>query len=721
VISVFSVVKMFDLNDAQKQAVEAGDGPQLILAGAGSGKTRTIVHRIGHLIANRGYAPHRILAVTFTNKAAGELKERLSDLIGDDGGGVISGTFHSISLRFLRRYADTLGYPKSFQVIDADDQRTLVKRILKGRNIASDTLHPSYLLGWIEHCKHAGLLPDQAPEQMWSGIDLRELYATYQSELMKLERMDFSDLLVNTVRLLRDFPDAGAALRARFDHLLVDEYQDTNPVQHEWLTLLSSDHHNLTVVGDDDQSIYGWRGADVRHILDFEHLWRGSSKQDGSDTTVGIHRLEENYRSTPSILRFANAIIDANHDRHEKVLKATREDGPIPEWIVCNDEYDEARKVARFLERRRDYGVAWEDMAVLYRSNRQSLVLEQILREEEMPYRIIGGVGFFERMEIKDALSFWSLINNCADAMHLARIINKPKRGIGAKGQEKLLASLATSGLRASEWLDVVANGGDAVANKLQPLASLIQTIRAEVESHLDRGFMAILEQSGYLESLQALGQIEAESRIENIRALQGYIEQTLSEGLTPIEFMDRAALLQSGEDVTEKDSDRGEADDCVISLMSLHRAKGLEFDTVVLAGVEDGLLPHQRSLDEGESGVAEERRLLYVGITRAENCLLLTSARQRRVFGDMHYPVPSRFIKSISQDVLKQDKPAPVTIEPMNESGIYIGAGVRHPSFGEGVVLELEGGGDATRITVEFERAGLKRLMLKYAALEMI
>lgn len=711
---------MINLNDAQQAAVEAGDGPQLILAGAGSGKTQTIVHRIGHLISARGYAPHRVLAVTFTNKAAGELKERLSYLIGDDGGGVVSGTFHSISLRFLRRYADVLGYPKSFQVIDADDQRTLIKRLLKSRNIASDKLHPSYLLNWIEHCKHAGILPGDAPEQMWSGIDLRELYAAYQAELMQLERMDFSDLLVNCVRLLKEFSDVATALRARFDHLLVDEYQDTNPVQHEWLTLLSSEHHNLTVVGDDDQSIYGWRGADVRHILDFEHLWKTGNGSSSPDIKVGIHRLEENYRSTPSILKFANAIIHINPDRHEKELRATREDGPMPEWLVCNDEYDEARKISRFFQSRRDRGVGWQSMAVLYRSNRQSLALEQVLREEEMPYRIIGGVGFFERMEIKDALSFWALLNGCADSMHLQRIMNKPKRGIGAKGQEKLVASLASSGLRAAEWLDMVADGGEAIAGKLQPLAGLIRHIRTEIETHSDRGLMALLEQSGYLESLQSFGEIEAESRIENIRALQGYIEQTLSEGVTPIEFMDRAALLQSGEQVAE-DKNSDEEDNRTISLMSLHRAKGLEFDSVVLAGVEDGLLPHQRSLDEGESGVAEERRLLYVGITRAENCLLLTSARQRRVFGDMHYPIPSRFIKNISPDILKHEKPQAVTIQPTEESGIYIGAGVRHPTFGEGVVLELEGGGDATRISIQFRGAGIKRLMLKYAALEVI
>jgi len=699
---------MFELNGAQQQAVEAGDGPQLILAGAGSGKTRTIVHRIGHLMAVHGIAPHRILAVTFTNKAAAELKTRLSDLIGDDGGGVVSGTFHSLCLRFLRRYADVLGYPKHFQVIDSDDQRALVKRILKARNIASDRLHPSYLQGWIEHCKHAGILPKQAPEQMWSGIDLRDLYAEYQAELMQLERMDFSDLLVNCVRLLREFPEVAVALRSRFDHVLVDEYQDTNPVQHEWLTLLCQEHHNLTVVGDDDQSIYGWRGADVRHILDFEHIWQG--------VAVGTHRLEENYRSTPSILKLANAIIADNEDRHEKVLRATRDDGAKPAWKVCNDEYDEARQVVRFLKKRRDMGVAWDTMAVLYRSNRQSLALEQVLRQEDLPYQIIGGVGFFERLEIKDALSFWALLNRCSDAMHLFRIVNKPKRGIGAKGQETIAEQLRISGMRADVWLDMIAAGqAEGVAKKLQPLAQCIMRLRDDLEQSPDRGLMAILEQTSYIDSLQSFGELEAESRLENIRTLQSYIELTMQEEVTPLEFMDRAALLQSGEE------DNDTADLPKINLMSLHRAKGLEFDTVVLAGVEEGLLPHQRALDEGDTD--EERRLLYVGVTRAENALFLTSARQRRVFGDMHYPLPSQFIKDLSDDILQRDKALVKVANPSlsHESGLNIGSSVSHPSFGEGVVLNVEGAGDATRISVEFERVGLKRLMLKYAALQVL
>ncbi len=697
------------LNEAQQQAATAGDGPQLILAAAGSGKTRTIVHRIGYLIGERRIAPHRILAVTFTNKAAAELKSRLSDLIGDDGGGVVSGTFHAISLRFLRRYAEALDYPRDFQVIDADDQKVLVKRILKARNISSDVLHPSYVMSWIEHCKHAGVSFEQAPEDHWNGISLRELYGQYQAELKHLQRMDFSDLLLNVVRLLSEYPEVAAALKSRFDHVLVDEYQDTNPVQSRWLTLLCEDHRNLTVVGDDDQSIYGWRGADVRHILDFEHIWKNA----------GIHKLEENYRSSQSILKLANAVIHSNSDRHEKVLRAVRGEGERPRWLVCNDEYDEARRIQRFLRSRRDAGVAWQEMAVLYRSNRQSLPIEQVLREEGLPYRIIGGVGFFERMEIRDAMAYWALLQGCGDSLQLLRICNTPKRGIGTQGQESLRQMLSASGLRAHEWLDVVAGGqAEGTAKKLEPLAQLMRDLRQTASALPDRGLMALLEESGYIKSLEARGELEAETRLENIRELQRYIELSMGEGLTPVEFMDRAALLQAGEDRSDPD------DDNVISLMSLHRAKGLEFDTVVLAGVEEGMLPHQRALDEGESGIAEERRLLYVGITRAKEQLLLTSARIRRLFGEMSYPMPSRFIKSLPPEVLEKEEgyeAQPAQSGSSTHEGLQIGCNVRHPTFGEGVLLGVEGSGDAVRVSVQFRRVGLKRLMLKYAALEPV
>jgi len=698
------------LNDAQKQAAHAGDGPQLILAGAGSGKTRTIVHRIGHLIAKGGIAPHRILSVTFTNKAAAELKSRLTELIGDGGGGVVSGTFHAISLRFLRRYADALGFPRSFQVIDSDDQRALIKRILKARNIPSDRLHPSYLLNWIEHCKHAGLSPHDTPAYDWNGINMLDLYAAYQQQLKQHERMDFSDLILNVVVLLRDHADIAIALKTRFDHVLVDEYQDTNPVQHAWLMHLCSEHKNLTVVGDDDQSIYGWRGADVSHILDFERIWNGAT----------LHRLQQNYRSTAAILELANAVIRENEDRHKKILQATIEGGEKPRWLVCNDEYDEARQIMRHVERWRASGYANGQIAVLYRSNRQSLPLEQVFSESNIPYRIIGGLGFFERMEIKDALAFWALLNCCGDSLHLMRICNKPKRGLGIKGQEQVAEQLVASGLRAWQWLDILAAGqAEGAARKLTSLATVMIQLRADAAGDEDHGLMRVLERSGYLESLKAMGEIEAAARLDNIRTLQNYTEISLAQGLTPVEFMDRAALLQSSEEM--RNDNRDQQDDTV-SMMSLHRAKGLEFDCVVLPGVEEGLLPHQRSLDEGEAGIAEERRLLYVGITRAREHLLITSARLRRFYGETHYPQPSRFIKNLPAEILYQEHQSsmPVT-SAESQTGVSIGANVTHPSFGEGVVVSLEGLGNAARITVQFRRAGTKRLMLKYAALQLV
>jgi len=709
------VTTVIRLNTSQDAAVRAGDGPQLILAGAGSGKTRTIIHRVGHLIARQGITPHRILVVTFTNKAAAELKARLTQLIGDDGGGVVSGTFHAISLRFLRRHASVLGYPKAFQVIDADDQKTLVKRLLKARNIDTDKLHPNYLTGWIEHCKHAGLLPAEAPEQAWNGIDMRELYATYQTELARLERMDFSDLILNTVILMRDHADVATNLCGRFDHVLVDEYQDTNPVQHQWLLLLCREHRNLTVVGDDDQSIYGWRGADVRHILDFEQVWNGAN----------THRLEENYRSSGAILELANAIIASNPHRHEKELQPTRGTGVTPLWVVCNDEYDEARRIAAFLRLRREHGVPWRELAVLYRSNRQSLPIEQRLREENIPYQVIGGMGFFERMEIKDALAYWAILHRCADALHLLRICNKPKRGIGAVGQQVISRMLAASGLRAADWLDkigldAIAGSGGPVA-KLTPLARIIIEQRKTAAEAPDLGMSALLEASGYVESLKGQGQLEAESRMENINALQDFIATAATGDITPIEFMDRAALLQSGEDMNEESHRRNRQDDNSVALMSLHRAKGLEFDSVVLAGVEDGLLPHQRALDEGGTGISEERRLLYVGVTRAKNYLLLTSARMRRMFGDMIFPLPSRFIAELSSDVLERDEAKNLHVPAQPSGGMDIGSTVRHPSFGEGVILGVEGAGDAIRVSVQFRHAGTKRLMLKYASLKPV
>jgi DNA helicase-2/ATP-dependent DNA helicase PcrA len=433
-----------------------------------------------------------------------------------------------------------------------------------------------------------------------------------------------------------------------------------------------------------------------------------------------VHRLEENYRSTEAILKLANAIISNNEDRHVKALHATREGGLKPEFHVCVDEYAEARHMAKLFNAR--YAtVQWSKMAVLYRSNRQSLAIEQVFREEDIPYRIIGGLSFFARMEIKDALAFWALLNDCADAMHMLRICNKPKRGIGAKGEETIATLLSASGLRVGDWVSSMlqATSLPAPMKKLLPLLQLMQEIKPDVEDKADRGLMVLLEKSGYIDSLKALGDVESESRLENIKTLQNYIELSLESGITPVEFMDRAALMVSG----EEDND----DEDAVNLMSLHRAKGLEFDTVVLAGVEDGMLPHQRALDEGEQGIAEERRLLYVGVTRAENILHLTSARLRRIFGDMTYPMPSRFIADLEDDVLsKSEKVKQPTMFSQAKAtsaaqGIAVGAYVNHPSFGDGLIMDLEGDGDAVRVAIEFDAVGLKRLMLKYAALTVV
>jgi len=703
------------LNSEQQRAAHAEAGPQLILAGAGTGKTRTIVHRIGHLIADCGVAPHRILAVTFTNKSAAELKERLCKMIGDDAGGVNSGTFHAISLRFLRRYADALGYPKSFLIIDSDDQKSLVKRILKERGIDPKQLHHSQLLYWIEHCKHAGLMPEDIAPDTATAIPLQPLYALYQQQLMQLQRMDFSDLILHCVRLLRADGGVAEAMRRRFDHVLVDEYQDTNPVQHEWLSLLCRDHRNLTVVGDDDQSIYGWRGADVRHILDFAQQW----------PDAGVFCLEENYRSTESVLQLANAIISDSHERHDKQLRATRGIGSTPQWHACSDEYEEARRIAQALSERHQQGIAWSQMAVLYRSNQQSLPLERVFREEQLPYHISGGMSFFERMEIKDALCFWSLVNRCADGMHLLRIANKPKRGIGPKGLEQVQQLWLDSGLRVADWLDglLTQERLPAIAKKLLPLAQAVVDVRGQMDEQEadDRGLFAIVKATGYDQFLNSQGELESASRHEHLDTLRAHIEMQLLQGFSPVEILDQAALLQSGELLTdEQDDNEGDA----IQLMSLHRAKGLEFDTVIVCGVEDGLLPHQRALDEGSTeGLAEERRLLYVGVTRAENYLLLTSASSRRVFGDYKHPLPSRFIRSLDGQLLQknwQSISSPVvTANPTGSEGeICTGCTVRHPTFGEGVIVNMEGQGNARRVSIQFRDSGLRHLMLKYASL---
>ena len=691
------------LNPEQEAVVRAPDGPVLVLAGAGSGKTRTIVHRIGYLIAERGIAPHRILAVTFTNKAARELEQRLERLIGDGMGGVWAGTFHAISLRFLRRFADRLGYARDFHVLDADEQLALVKRILRARNISSERLHPSYARAWMEQCKHVGLLPADAPEEAWNGISLKEIYQLYQEELVRLGRMDFSDLLLNFVRLLREDADAAALIRSRFDHVLVDEYQDTNPIQHAWLWELCREHGNITVVGDDDQSIYAWRGADVRGILEFERRWPGAR----------IYRLERNYRSTEAILALANHVIVAIHERRPKRLVAERKGGVRPRLLAAADEHEEARAVLAFFRERHAEGIPYEEMAVLYRSHRQSLAVEQVLREAGIPYRVLGGVGFFDRMEVKDALAYWALVNEVADLAHLVRVANKPRRGIGPKTLEAMTRTAAERHLDANGLLALaMQEGAPKALARLRPLAEVVAQAREQAKRRPDRGLWPVLEASGYLEMLRAEGEAEFAAREENLRSLQAFLEEQVESGASALEILDRTALLTTPEEQTAA---REEG----VQLMTLHRAKGLEFRVVAIIGVEEGLLPHQRALDEGEAGLAEERRLFYVGITRAKDHLLLTHARVRRWFGDLIFPRRSRFLDG-AEPLL--DMPAQEEMATPTEAGeLREGARVLHPSFGLGTLLERSGTGEEMRVLVRFDRAGTKRLVWKYARLTIL
>jgi len=700
---------MPQLNSSQYQASIAGDGPQLILAGAGSGKTRTIVHRIGHLLSTRGIAPHRILAVTFTNKSAQELKHRLEMLVGDSCGGVASGTFHSISLRFLRRFGAQLGYSDHAQVLDSADRIQLIKQLLKSSNISRDRLHPSYLGYWIDQCKNRGETWEQAANERCNNIPLQTLYRDYQRALMVQQRMDFSDLILNCVLLLRHHNETAQMMCNRYDHVLVDEYQDTNPAQHEWLLRLCAHHRNLTVVGDDDQSIYGWRGADVSNILCFAQQWPGAE----------THYLEENYRSTAAILKLANAVIISNTTRHPKRLNATRDEGVTPQLISCADEYDEARTISKQLLLHHQHGTAWSQMAILYRSNRQSLPLEKQLREADIPYRIIGGVGFFERKEIKDALAFWALLHRCGDSMQLKRIINTPRRGIGEKGCATIMQAVTKSGMSIADWLDLQAQLPSATpCKKLQPLAQLLQQLRPQSDALEDGGLWILLQKTGYFELLQAMGKTEAESRIEHLQALDDAIKQSKTMGISPAAFLDQAALLQSGEKLQHDDQDSE-----TVSLMSLHRAKGLEFDTVFITGVEEGLLPHQKAIDENDEAIAEERRLLYVGITRAKETLILSHAHTRHFFDTTKHPKVSRFISTIDPSLLKKNRATQHIIHPQQagNNALCIGCTVRHPSFGEGVVTALDGEGDGTRVTVEFARVHTKRLMLKFASLVII
>jgi len=735
------------LNPAQREAVEHPGGPLLVLAGAGSGKTRVLTARIAHLITTLHVAPQRIFAVTFTNKAAGEMRTRIAQLLGADPRGLWIGTFHSLSARLLRREAPLLGFGSNFTIYDSDDSEALVKRLLETRQLSTKVYSPRTVHAVISSAKNRMLTPEELGQQADTPLIkvAADIYADLARALKQANAMDFDDLLLHPLTLFREHPERLAYWQDRFQHVLVDEFQDTNAAQYLLVRHLAKQHGNLCVVGDDDQAIYGWRGADVRHMLSFQNDFPGTK----------LVRLEENYRSTQIILDAANGIIAENTARLGKTLFTEKKGGEPVTLLRTADERDEAEWLANEFARRAAEGdVAYEGMAILYRTNAQSRPLEEAFRFRGIPYRLIGAISFYERREVKDLLAYLRLIANPADDEAFLRVVNVPRRGIGD-------ASLAVLGKAAAGWqkpLPEAARRAGSV-NDLRPnvrealtsLAALLDRLR-EAVGHADpaTALETILATTGYEQYLAEEG-AEGLERIENVRELVAGAaawaevqDPDAAEGTgTPVErYLTQAAL------VTPADEEKGEGG---VTLTTTHMAKGLEWPIVALAGLEDGLFPLGRSTEQ-PGGVEEERRLCYVGLTRARERLYLSWARTRYRNGRLELAEPSRFLDALPPHVVEERSTTP-SWRPLRSSGAmpprpsrprgaaarrlpdigfpegvsqdaprYVkGERVRHRKFGGGIVRAVSGEGRDLRVSVDFDDPdiGTKQLLVAYAGLE--
>lgn len=712
------------LNDAQRQAVTAPLLPALVLAGAGSGKTRVLIHRIAWLITAEGVSPHSILAVTFTNKAAAEMRARIESLLGMPGGALWLGTFHGLAHRLLRLHWREAGLPQGFQILDADDQLRIIKKLLKALQLDENRWVPREVQYFINKHKDEG----RRPQHLNGGNDptlqqMIRLYAEYEQSCQRAGAVDFAELLLRAFELWRDNPELLRHYRARFRHVLIDEFQDTNAIQYAWIRLLVGSGGIPFAVGDDDQSIYRWRGARVENLQKYT--------QDFPQAT--LYRLEQNYRSTGAILDAANALITNNSSRMGKNLWTSGARGDAVKVFAGFNERDEAEFVITRILQWVQQGGARRDAAILYRSNAQSRVLEEALIRMRIPYRVYGGLRFFERAEIKDALAYMRLIANRDDDASFERVVNLPTRGVGARTIDVLRE--AARGAGSSLWRAAGAAIGDGTAARggaaLHGFMGLIERLARDIEG------MALYEQvdhvinnTGLIEHYKKDKADRGEARIENLEELvsaaRGFEPENAddAEPLSPLQSFLAHAVLESG----EAQGDQWE--DCV-QMMTLHTAKGLEFPLVFLTGMEDGLFPHQRSLNDLE-GLEEERRLCYVGITRAMRQLYLTYAEQRRLHGVDSYNAPSRFIQELPPKLLEEVRPrarsAPVMHgnerapqEAVAGSGLRLGTRVRHDKFGDGVILNVEGQGPHARVHVNFERQGAKWLMLSYANLEVV
>ncbi|MBQ5441474.1 MAG: UvrD-helicase domain-containing protein [Firmicutes bacterium] len=733
------------LNKEQREAVQYTEGPLLILAGAGSGKTQTMTHRIAYLI-EQGVSPYNILAVTFTNKAAREMRDRIEKLVGVCPGMWIM-TFHAMSLRMLREHPENIGYTKSFVVYDTVDQKTVLKAIYKERNIDSKDYPYPVMANIISKCKERDWSPEKFREMEMDTHTNRvyyQVFKDYEKELKKNNAMDFDDLLLNAYHLLKDNPVILESYRRRFRYVMVDEYQDTNHIQYQLVKMLSSTHRNICVVGDDDQCIYQWRGADIRNILDFEKDFKGTK----------VIKLEQNYRSFKNILACANSVIKNNRNRKVKKLWTEREKGDLVIYNRVNSDKEEAAYVAREVYFLRELGRSYDDFAILYRTNAQSRLFEDAFKKARIPYQILSGFSFYERKETKDMISYMRLVVNPKDDVALERIINEPKRGIGPTTFGKYKSLAMVKGMSIFECLLEDDTLDSFTSKARESLRSMLNVIRECIEEkdnlRVSDIYDNLLVKTGYLPALEAQNTQEAESRIENLMDFKSFIydfekeKEDASEEATLDEFLERVS--------TQSDTDKYDEADGKVTMMTMHSAKGLEFPVVFMPGMEDGLFPSFRSMDSAE-GIEEERRLCYVGMTRAREKLILTSAQYRVSYGHGDFTRESMFISEIDpklldvigdtyrptrkiDDRLKMGnasldgfaKPAAAPFDALkyarqqvkktNSSEEFsVGDQVTHGKFGHGIVIEST----KTTVTVNFDEAGVKKLAIGFAPLKKI
>ena len=764
------------LNDKQYEAVVTTEGPCLVIAGAGSGKTKVLTHKIAYLIGEKQVKPWNILAITFTNKAANEMKERIGNLVGDVAADIWMGTFHSICVRILRRFIDRIGFDSSFIIFDTSDQRTLVKTCIKAIGLDDKMFTDRSVLSEISNAKNEMLEPEQYTVR--ANGDFRKekialVYEMYQKRLKENNAIDFDDIINYTIKILMENPDILEYYSDKFKYVLVDEYQDTNKAQFTLVTLLASKNGNITVVGDNDQGIYSFRGADISNILNFERDFPGTK----------IIKLEQNYRCTGNILKAANAVIKNNEVTYKKELWTENEVGKLPTVYSASNEYDEGTYIAQQIEHlRREEYYKYSDFAILYRMNTQSRAIEEILRRESIPYKIIGGLKFYERKEIKDIISYLRLIQNPSDNLSLKRIINEPKRGIGKTSLDKVEELSNNTGV---PMYEIIKNAEQYGLNRVfinsREFVNAIEELRAKKDDiKISDLIKETLKKSGYTQALENENTIEAENRIEN-----------LDEFLTvAIEFEDESAdnkLSDFLEGITlSSDIDNMEETEETVTLMTLHSAKGLEFPVVFLVGMEEGIFPGYKSIGEPKE-LEEERRLCYVGITRAKEYLFLTCSKQRTIFGSTSCNQVSRFLREIPSDLLdgydkalgekqesnnlfgdskyswtygskdngniktykidKQEPSVAAASSNSNNNGFMFrtaesflnnltrkatgtnvdlskykaGVKIYHKKFGEGIISNVEPEGDDLKVDINFDKVGHKRLMAKFANLEII